>query len=243
MRLHRYRRAAFGAAVLSVVIGCVADAKASEYPHVPEPMIFDMMRPLGAKRGEMEANALATTALSGPDNSVSWAPEVEYAFADGLAIEGELPFEDGHLAELKLGLQAAFGAFDGGRSAHGIQYLGIYDRRGRRYNSSAAYMLGHRWNARWSSMSMVGLSDISAKGGPGRNAAIINHSLFYDAAEHSVIGLELNYLGGDEGHVLMMPQLHQRLVQAINVQIGIGAEKVRGEPVRPKAGLRLIREF
>ena len=94
------------------------------YPDVPEPMIFDMMRPLGAKRGELEVNTLATVPLSGDDDAVHWAPEIEYAFADGFAIEGELPFVNGRLAELKLGLQASFGTTGGGRTGHGVQYLG-----------------------------------------------------------------------------------------------------------------------
>ena len=91
------------------------------YPDVPEPMIFDMMRPLGAKRGELEVNTLATVPLSGDDDAVHWAPEIEYAFADGFAIEGELPFVNGRLAELKLGLQASFGTTGGGRTGHGVQ--------------------------------------------------------------------------------------------------------------------------
>lgn len=95
------------------------------YPEVPKPMIFDMMRPLGTKRGELEVHMLATRALLGTDRAIHWALEIEYA---GFAIEGELPFVDGRLAELKLGIQAAFGTMNGGRTAHGVQYLDIYDR-------------------------------------------------------------------------------------------------------------------
>ena len=226
------------------LIGLCAPAEArTDYPDVPEPMIFDMMRPLGAKRGEMEANALATMPLSGSDKTVNWAPEIEYALTDGFAIEGELPFEDGRLVELKLGLQAAFGTFNGGRSAHGVQYLGIYDRHARDYRNSFAYMIAHRYNDRWSSVSMAGLGDIGLSGGRGRNAAIVNHTLFYDSADGQVLGLEINYRGGSDGHVLAMPQIHQQLTHKINVQAGIGAERPHGGVFRPRAGLRLIREF
>ncbi len=223
---------------------CAApEAGASEYPDVPEPMIFDMMRPLGARRGEIEANTLATAPLSGDDRAISWAPEVEYAFADGFAIEGELPFENGRLMEYKLGLQAAFGSFDAGRSAHGVQYLGIYDRHTKRYSNSFAYMLVHRYSDRWSSVSMAGLWDVSSKRRKGRNAAIINQSVFYDASDDSIFGLEVNYLGGEAGHLLLMPQLHQRLSGSISAQIGLGVQKDRGKAARPHAGLRLIRQF
>lgn len=231
------------AAILAAACLSAAAASAADYPHVPEPMVFDMVRPLGASRGELEANVLATVPLSGPENAVSWAPEMEYAFADGWAIEGELPFEGGRLAELKLGLQGAFGTFNQGRSAHGVQYLGIYDRHSGHYSSSVIYMLVHRFNDRWSTVSMAGLSDISLNGGHGRNAATVNHSTFYDASDSSVLGVEVNYLGGSEGHVLVMPQVHQRLSRSVNLQFGLGAEKQRGEPVRPKAGVRLVREF
>ncbi len=231
-----------GVAFLFIGLWSPAEAQ-TDYPDVPEPMVFDMMRPLGAKRGELEANALATTPLSGSDKTVQWAPEVEYAVADGFAIEGELPFEDGRLVDLKLGLQAAFGAFNGGRSAHGGQYLGIYNREARHYRSSFAYMLAHRYNARWSSISMAGLGDISFSGGHGRNSAIVNHSLFYDSRDGQVLGLELNYRGGSDGYVLVMPQIHQRLAEKVNVQAGLGAERPHGGTVRPKAGIRLIREF
>lgn len=234
-------RALLGAVGLTM---CASVAQASEnYPHVPEPMVFDMMRPLGAKRGELEVNTLAMTALSGTDKTLYWAPEVEYAFADGFAIEGELPFENGRLAELKLGLQAAFGTMNGGRTAHGVQYLGIYDRSARHYRNSVAYMLAHRANARWSSVSMVGLADIGFGGGEGRNALILNHSTFYDATAHQIVGVEVNYLSGSHGSTLIMPQLHQKLSSSINVQLGVGAEKEGGSPVRPRAGLRLIREL
>ncbi|MFC4257332.1 hypothetical protein ACFOWT_18070 [Croceibacterium xixiisoli] len=214
----------------------------SGYPHVPEPMVFDMMRPLGAKKGELEANTLAVMPLSG-DRTIAWAPEVEYAFADGFAVEAELPFEDGRLAELKLGLQAAWGSFNGGKSAHGVQYLGIYDRHSGRYSNTLVYMLVHRFDDRWSSVNMVGLDDISLNGGPARNAAVVNHSTFYDAAAGTVLGVEINFLGGHEGHVMVMPQWHQKLGTKMSLQAGLGAQKDRGDALRPRAGLRLIREF
>lgn len=213
------------------------------YPHVPEPMVFDMMRPLGAKQGELEANTLVTTRLSGDDRTIYWAPEIEYAFADGFAIEGELPFEDGRLAELKLGLQAAFGSFNDGRSAHGVQYLGIYDRHDGRYTNSLIYMLVHRFDGRLSNVAMAGVSDIGGRRREGGNALILNNSTFYDASEATVLGLEFNWLGGSEREFLAMPQVHQRLGGAMNLQFGLGAHKLRGEPARPRAGLRLIREF
>lgn len=233
-----------------LVIACVwatslqanPDASSPSYPHIPEPMVFDMMRPLGAKQGELEANVLATTPWSGKDGNTEWAPEVEYAFADGLAIEFEFPAENSRLAEFKLGLQATFGTLNGGRSVHGAQYLGIYDRHKHRYSNSFVYTLGHRFNERWSSMSMLGISDLSLSSND-RNNPILNHALFYQATQSTTLGVEVNYLAGSEGHLLLMPQLHQKLSHSMNLQVGVGLNRERGESAQPELGIRLIREF
>ena len=220
----------------------VASEGASAYPAIPEPMVFDMMRPLGAARGEMEVNALGVAPLSGESRVIPWAPELEYAFADGYAIEFELPFENGSLREYKLGLQGAFGTFNGGRTAHGVQYLGIYERDSTDYMSSLLYMLGHRYDGGWSTMSMIGLGDIRFGGGHGRNSLLVNHSTFW-SARRTTLGLEINYQGGSERGVLVMPQIHQRLPASFNLQFGVGVEKLRHDTTRPNLGLRLVREL
>ncbi|MGF7149359.1 hypothetical protein FHS96_003001 [Sphingomonas zeicaulis] len=230
------------ALALTLAASPVAPLAASSYPDIPEPMVFDMMRPLGAKRGELEVNTLAQAPLSGGD-PIAWAPEIEYAFADGMAIEFELPFENRRLTELKLGLQAAFGAFNGGRSAHGVQYLGIYDRHSGDYSSTLVYMLGHRFSDRVSSMSMVGLGDIAPGKGRGHNALIANQSLFLNTDPATVLGVEFNFEGGHEGGVLVMPQIHRKLGAAFNVQAGFGVERNRGDVARPRVGIRIIREL
>ena len=220
-----------------------AAASATAYPAIPEPMVFDMMRPLGAERGELEVNALALTALSGADRPVDWAPEIEYAFADGFAIEFELPFVDGRLTDLKLGLQGAFGTLNDGRSAHGVQYLGIYNRETHGYTNTLAYMFGHRFSDRISTMSMIGIGDVQLGKSLGRGTLILNQAVFWNAAEKSILGIEANYRSGPERHLLLMPQLHQKITAKFNVQLGLGIEMARHEPARPKAGLRVIREF
>lgn len=228
---------AFGA-VLCPATAALADS----YPVIPEPMVFDMMRPLGARQGELEINTLAQAPLSG-DGPIAWAPEIEYALADGIAVEFELPFENHRLTELKFGLQGAFGTINGGKSAHGVQYLGIYDRHTKRYSSTAAYMFGHRFNARISSMTMIGLAEIDLSKGRGHNAAIVNQSLFADVTPATVVGVEFNFKGGHEGGVLVMPQVHQSLTHSLKLQGGVGIQKDRGDVARPRLSLRLIREL
>ncbi len=240
------------AATLLAAVAAATDAGAqAAYPVIPEPMIFDMMRPLGAAKGETEVNALATTSSPFRPREAEWAPEVEYAFADGKAIEFELPFNGARLEALKLGLQAAFGASADGRSAHGVQYLGIYDRDARRYSNTLLYMVGHRFSPRWSMMNMVGVDDIALRGrsrgrsgdGGARNRLLLNHATFYDVRPGTVTGVELNVEGGRERFVRVAPQLHQRLADKVNVQVAAGAEKEHHRRVRPALGVRLVREL
>lgn len=239
------RRAFAVPAMLASFAAIVVPARAEtfDYPHIPEPMMFDMMRPLGAKRGEFEVNTLVTGPLSGEGRKVHWAPEAEYALGGGFAVEVEFPFVGGRLEELKYGVQSSFGTYAQGRGAHGVQYFGVYDRREKTYRGTVAYMIGYRWSERWSTMSMVGLADLGSRRAPGRNAAVVNHSTFFDASERAVLGLEVNYLGGEGGQVLVMPQVHHKLADKANLQFGVGVEKARGEVARPTGGLRLIREF
>lgn len=229
--------------VASTAQASSSKGKASAYPHIPEPMVFDMIRPLGAHQGEFETNALATSPLSGSDRVTHWAPEAELAFADGMAIEFEFPFQDDRLTEYKLGLQSTFGTFNHGRSVHGVQYLGIYDRESHTYLNSLVYMLGNRFNSRWSTMSMIGLADISWSRSSRRNDLILNHSTFYDATDSTVLGLEVNYLTGHDSHILLMPQIHRRLTRLANIQFGLGVNKNRSESARPEVGMRLIHQF
>ena len=87
--------------------------------HIPEPMVFDLVRGLGAGKGEFEANVLAEFPLDRTaSREIEWAPEVEYAFADGLALEFELPFEDGELEGYKGAFQWTIGRPGGGRFIH-----------------------------------------------------------------------------------------------------------------------------
>lgn len=119
----------FAALALTIAGAFPAAANgAGDDPDIPEPMVFDMVRPMGARRGEWETNVLALSPLSGQERALEWAPEVEYAVAHGFALEFELPFEGMRLAEWKMGAQATIGTFDRGRIVHGVQYLGMYGR-------------------------------------------------------------------------------------------------------------------
>jgi hypothetical protein len=215
-------------------------ASARDAPGIPEPMIFDMVRPLGAKRGELEANALVERNLSGPHRTAEWAPEIEYAIADGFAVEFELPFDGTRLTDFKLGLQGTFGTFAGGRAIHGVQYLGLYDRASGRWGSTLVYMLGYRFDERWSTITMAGIGDVTIG---GESKLIVNHSTFYDLSSATTLGVEMNLSRGSENRTLIMPQLHQHLSPQLSIQAGLGAVREEHESWRPRAAIRLITEF
>ena len=57
-----------------------------------EPMVFDLVRGLGSKPGEMEANYLMIVPLN--DEPVLMSPEFEFVFSPYQAAEIEFPFQD-----------------------------------------------------------------------------------------------------------------------------------------------------
>jgi hypothetical protein len=228
-------------AISALFIAGVASvpAAAQDYPEIPEPMVFDMVRSLGAKAGEFEINTLARVNLSGPHQSLEWAPEIEATVADGLALEFELPMQGGKVMEYKLGVQGTIGTFADGKGAHGVQYLGIYDRETGRWENALLYINGYRFSEKLSAVGMVGV------GGIGFNRTdeaklLLNQAVFYETSERGRIGLEVNYKSGHDGDVLIMPQLHQAIGKKLSVQAGLGATHKKGEHWHPQAGLRLI---
>lgn len=216
-------------------------ALAQDGPDIPEPMVFDMIRPLTAKGGEIEVNALAQRDLTGPRGELEWAPEVELAVADGLAVELELPLINNRVVQYKMGLQKRLGTFRGGRSVHGVQYLGLHDREEGGWTSTLLWLLGNRFGERWSTMTMLGVGDVTLREG-NETGTIINHSTFYDVNPDTVLGLEVNRQNGQGAYWLLMPQVH-RAIGKLGVQGGVGAERARGERFRPRLGLRIIREL
>lgn len=216
-------------------------ALAQDGPDIPEPMVFDMIRPLTAKAGEIEVNALAQRDLTGPRGELEWAPEVELAVADGLAVELELPLINNRIVQYKMGLQKRLGTFRGGRSVHGVQYLGLHDREEGGWTSTLLWLLGNRFGERWSTMTMLGVGDVTLREG-NETGTIINHSTFYDVNPDTVLGLEVNRQNGQGAYWLLMPQVH-RAIGKLGVQGGVGAERARGERFRPRLGLRIIREL
>jgi hypothetical protein len=235
-------RVTTSSATLVTAVMLSVPALANEAPDIPEPMVFDMVRPLGAKQGELEANTLVQRNLSGPEQAVEWAPEIEYALFDGFAVEAELPIEGTTVTDYKMGLQGTFGTFANGKGIHGVQYLGLYNRADNRWESTLVYIVGLRLSERWSTLSMIGAGDVTFSGPSNRNF-IVNHSTFYDLDPSTHVGVEINTRRGGDSYTLVMPQAQFTLAEGLSLQAGLGAVRSDGEPWRPRAGARLIKEF
>jgi hypothetical protein len=207
-------------------------------PRIPEPMYFDLVRPLGASRGELEVNVLGRQGFE--RGQLQWAPEIEYAIRDGLAVELEFPMEGQRLSEYKVALQGTLGQLRESTMIHGWQIIGRRDRDTRRYGADLLYLNGFTFGGRWSLFNMAGLrSDGAAE---RRHAGLLNSSLFVEYSQRLTLGLETNTeigYGGWQGRVI--PQLHYDLGPRSTVQVGAGMGRVdRARSTEPIGVARII---
>lgn len=233
-------------------------------PRIAEPMVFDLVRPLGAKRGESEINVLGLVPLTHqsrriddvPDplglvrrstdrEGIEWAPEIEYAVCDGIALELELPMENGRLEAYKTAGQVTFGTAFDQRFIHGAQAIVQYDRHPSLWTTTLLYLTGFRFDETWSVFGMFGSRAEVSGAVPNKEIELLaNVTLFADVTERVVAGVETNVgqvLGGNT-EVLVMPQLHYELSRYWMIQAGVGARFTSAFAL-PEAGFRLIREF
>jgi hypothetical protein len=228
---------------LVLLIFCMpATATAEPKVPIPEPMVFDLVRPLGARKGETEVNTLAQrTHRSGAP--WKWAPEVEYVFADNYAVELEFPFEDGAAVEWKAALQGTLGVALGERYVHGWQAIARKERHGGIWIGDMLYVAGYRMNSSWSVMTMQGVRRTSQASGAGRWATVVNPSVFRSLNRTWVLGLETNLVAGGSAHSqqLFMPQVQVHVSHGWILQAGAGVERVGGSAMKPAVAMRLTR--
>lgn len=200
--------------------------------HIPEPMVFDLVRGLGAHRGEFETNVLALIPLDrAGDRPVEWAPEVEYAVFDGFALEFELGFEDTHLEAYKLAAQYTFGTAFDHHFIHGTQ--GIIERFDGLdlWEFSLLYVPGIRFDRTWSLLAMIGVRTESGSDSENHTELLFNLAVFADLSHNLSVGVESNVASEADGHTetLLWPQLHWEINDYFMLQLGAGAEFRAGE--------------
>lgn len=233
-------------------------------PRIPEPMVFDLVRPLGGRRGEGEINALgriplwrkARTVDDAPDplgfvrrspdtQGLEWAPEIEYDVWDGIGIEFELPMENARVEAYKGAGQVFFGTGLKDRFIHGSQVIVQYDQQPKLWTTTFLYLAGFRFNETWSVFGMFGpRTELGGRVTARRTEWLSNVTLFADVTNRLVAGIETNVGQVINGHasLLVMPQLHYEVSKRWMIQGGIGT-RITKDFTLPEIGFRLIREF
>lgn len=196
-------------------------AVSSQYlPRIPEPMVFDLVRPLGSPKGEVEVNSLFRQPTEG--GKTEWAPEIEFTFADGYAFELELPAEGSQLAEYKVAMQGTLGTFNNDTSIHGWQTIVVKDRHTADWDYTALYLNGMVINERLTTMNMLG-ARYNEGDEQHRTDLLLNNSVFYALNHRVTLGIESNMAirPGKLG-MRLIPQVHYEFAQYFAVQIGAG---------------------
>ncbi len=196
----------------------------------PEPLVYDLVRGLDSAAGELELNVLSVVSHSPRGAAIDYAPEIEWAFADGHAVELELPFAGGHLEAWKVALQGTLGLSDTGDKAHGWQVIGELTPSGD-YGLVALTWIGSlRLSTRDSIVSIFGGRAELGHGDP-IFLALANLSWFHAVSQQVTVGLEGN-LAARAGHAewRLMPQVHIQVNHHFRLQWGLGAVGVNGIP-------------
>ncbi len=234
------RRAISSAAALAVAW---TSATADEGPlltELPEPMVFDLVHSLGVQSGAFEANVLTLFPLHDrSERGIDWAPEVEYAVADGVAIEFELGFDDSELEAYKFATQFTFA--ETRRVQHGSQFI-IEKASGEdNWELTGLYLVGYELPRKWNTLSMFGVRATTGEDVSSMTELLANVSLFRELGDHLVFGLEnvLEVETGGDWSLLLFPQMHYEINGFFGIQFGIGAG-LGDRDTEFSAGFRLI---
>ena len=224
--------------------------------HIPEPMIFDLVRPLGAKQGEIEVNTLLQYPLDESPNRDSgtggltdegkllWAPEIEAAVLDGLGLELELPFEGSELEALKFAVQYTLRVPPSWRYIHGLQFIGERFLHPDLWELSLVYIPGARFSGTWSTLGMLGVRTTLQSGNSVQTEGLFNFSIFADLGTRTTLGLETDTAADFKGDydILLMPQVHHEISGRWMIQGGVGARFIP-EASRSELGGRVVYTF
>lgn len=227
------------------------DKVEKETVEIPEPLMFDLVRGLGAKQGELEINALADLPLNdGSVRGIEWAPEIEYALFDGFAVELEFPMHDFELEAYKLAFQWTLGASKNNKFIHGIQVIGEQYIHDDILELNFLYVPAYRFNEVWSAIGLFGVMLESGADSPEKDYTILlNASVFANLNKHMVVGLEMNNtdptfqkVDSNEMELLILPQMHYEWENGFSFQFGAGSSFYKGN-ADFSAVMRVIKTF
>ena len=155
------------------------DKAIQETVSIPEPLMFDLVRGLGAKQGELEINSLADFPLNDVSNrGVDWAPEIEYALFNNFAVELEFPLNNFDLEAYKAAVQWTIGSSKDNKFIHGIQVLGERYKHNDILELNFLYVPAYRFNEVWSAIGLFGIMLEFGADTPSKDYTIILMLLF-----------------------------------------------------------------
>ena len=227
------------------------DKTIQETVSIPEPLNFDLVRGLGAKKGELEVNVLADFPLNDASNrGVEWAPEIEYALFNNFAIELEFPFNNSDLEAYKMAVQWTIGTSKNNKFIHGIQVISETYIHDEILELNFLYVPAYRFNEIWSTICLFGIMLETGTNVPEKNYTIIfNASVFADLNKHTVVGLEINNsdpnlqrIDDNKMELLLLPQAHYEFENGFSFQFGVGPKFSQGK-TNGSAVLRVIKSF
>ena len=228
-------------ALLSVSATNLADELRRDID-IPEPMVFDLVHGLGVERGAFEANVLALFPLNDTSiRPVDWAPEVEYAIRDGIAVEFELPFADSELEAYKFAVQFTHAKSLEHRRIHGSQFIVEKFDNEDIWELTGLYLLGIEFSETWSAMTRLGLRATTGSDISDHEELLANFTLFRELSHRWVFGIE-NDLAvdlDDDWGLLVFPQFHYEIGEFLEIQFGAGAE-IDDDDTDFSAGFRFI---
>jgi hypothetical protein len=238
---------------------------------IPEPLVFDLVGRINSHKGEFEINSLFLNNPHQPSLSNFYvAPEIEYAFADGQALELEFPSEKGQIIAYKIGYQKQLPSFRD-YTLSGLQI--VYEQTPKSYHHelSILYLFASHFTEEFSQLMMIGIKNSSTfshhslssqptdsylsldQNEEHRSSSfyslLLNLNFFLNLSKIFDLGLEFNGEWGPYDQTyLLMPQMHFLFYQDIKIQTGLGSHltytKGRSSPQQePLFAFRLIKEF
>jgi hypothetical protein len=219
-----------------------------EVSYIPEPMIFDLVRPLSSKKGQWEVNALILQEDSPELSHSHQSPEIEYVLWDDIALELEIPSIGGEPDALKGVLQWTIGhSGKNNHSVHGVQLIHMHNiKEGTFDETTPVYIFGNRLSKDMSYLLMLG--DQYRNGDhTNEHRLVLNATVFhvYSQVKELEFGLEQNILGFGRNfdYWRITPQLEVVLEHHMKLQMGFGVLYSYAKGWESTSSFRFIKEF
>lgn len=184
----------------------------------PEPMVYDLMRGLDARQGELEFNTLY---LANGD----YSPEIEYAVKDGWALELETPVKRNEVESLKWGTQYTLATSE--NSMIGLQAMMEDYLHQSRSDLSLTLIVNLKLSDYWFFTGIGGIRSAVESRRLDHHVSVLNASLFYKIHDKLALGLEHDenvYFVDKQMHLHTIPQVSYRINPNIKFQAGVGLD-------------------